>query len=94
VEPKFKKPCQVRFSSYQDCIPNVEFTAGAAGNHTAHLFWVSFDNQVTWVFLDASFWKKMVRSGFTTGAVLWFDHQVVNTAGRQALDGPKKLQIG
>jgi len=71
----------------------VMFEAAAAGNHTAHLWWVSFDNQVTWVFLDASIWKNMTKTGFTSGAVLWFDHQVLDSTGRLALDGPKKLRI-
>jgi len=71
----------------------VIFAAAGAGPHTAHLWWVSFDNQVTWVFLDVSMWKDMTRNGFTSGAVLWFDHQVVNSTGRLALDGPKKLRI-
>ena len=62
----------------------VMFDAAAAGPHTAHLFWVSFDNQATWEFLDVSIWKEMTKAGFTSGAVLWFDHQVVTTSGRQA----------
>ena len=62
----------------------VMFDAAAAGPHTAHLFWVSFDNQATWEFLDISIWKEMTKAGFTSGAVLWFDHQVVTTSGRQA----------
>ena|SRR5665213_3668716 len=74
-------------------VGTVIFDAAAAGPHTAHLWWVSFDNQVTWDFVDVSIWKEMTRTGFTSGAELWFDHQVVNTSGRLALDGPKKLRI-
>jgi hypothetical protein len=72
---------------------SVIFDAAGAGPHTAHLWWVSFDNQVTWVFVDVSIWKEMTRNGYLSGAVLWFDHQVVTTSGRQALDGPKRLRI-
>ena len=67
----------------------IKLTAASGGNHIAHQWFYSIDNQVIWIRVDATIWNRTRISGWTPGMVVWFNHQVIDTTGSQPMEGPK-----
>jgi hypothetical protein len=71
----------------------INLVAAGGGDHTAHQWFYSLDNGVTWIQMTSTIWAQTSKMGLIVGSTVWFDHQLIDSAGPHPLDGPRKITV-